>query len=646
VKTLRPDPRRLTTYATLTRTVEEAAALVASGDAECAPCTLRANYEGYTNDAVQRTVAALVSLVAAGDRPAAAWSGPIGFENEATGDGRMIEANALSWDTPVPLMWAPENNGGHQGAQVVGWITDITRDGSAIMGSGAFDLGSEVGREAYRHVQEGLTPGISMDLDDVSFEVRVKAELMGISAEGDMPMPEEPMQPQVDADGRVVVYEAASDDELMVTTSARIRGATLVATPAFAKALISLDTADALVASVTGATDLPVAGRDVAWDGAAAATRVFDFYTDGDTVDTAGVARAFLWRDADADPTTKGAYSLGFADIIDGALRIVPRGVAATAGGRGVDATDIPDADKGRVRSRICTLYAKIRAEFEDWPECPFSGGSNSGASVTASAAVEERDLVAPVLPPQAWFAAPDLDEPTPFTISDTGRVFGHIAVWGTCHIGYAGQCVTPPESSTNYSYFRTGEVMTEEGSLIAVGSITIDTGHAGDKMGALPAISHYDNTGTAVAYVAAGEDAHGIWVSGTLRADATPEQVRALRAAPISGDWRKVGAGMELVAALGVNVPGFPVPRTRALVAGGQMQSLVAAGMLAPRQVIRPGLPGALSEDDLRYLKHLANAERERQRREAPAAPDRLAAAAAMAKRVKVLAFATGLSR
>src|SRR3546814_3511774 len=91
-----------------------------------------------------------------------------------------------------------------------------------------------------------------------------------------------------------------------------------------------------------------------------------------------------------------------------------------------------------------------------------------------------------------------------------------------------------------------------------------------------------------------------------------------------MSGDWRKVGAGMELVAVLGVNVPGFPIPRTRALVAGGQMQSLVAAGMLAPRQVIRPGLPGSFSTDDLRYLKHLADAERERQRREAPASPER----------------------
>src|SRR3546814_9385437 len=68
-------------------------------------------------------------------------------------------------------------------------------------------------------------------------------------------------------------------------------------------------------------------------------------------------------------------------------------------------------------------------------------------ALVAAAAIVEEaeRALVAPVLPPAAWFGAPDLDEPTPFTISDNGREFGNIAAWGTCHIGDAGQCVTPP---------------------------------------------------------------------------------------------------------------------------------------------------------------------------------------------------------
>jgi hypothetical protein len=125
----------------------------------------------------------------------------------------------------------------------------------------------------------------------------------------------------------------------------------------------------ALAAAVTGRVDLPVADRAHDWDGAAATRRVFD-WADGDTD---RIGRAFLYRDPDADPTTQAAYKLGFADVIDGTLTIIPRGVAATAGGRGVDAADIPAAEKGRVRARICSLYARIRQDIEDWPECPFS---------------------------------------------------------------------------------------------------------------------------------------------------------------------------------------------------------------------------------------------------------------------------------
>lgn len=129
------------------------------------------------------------------------------------------------------------------------------------------------------------------------------------------------------------------------------------------------DLADqALAAAVTGSTTLPVADREREWDGSAAMRRVFD-WADGDT---SRIARAFLYRDPDADPTTQAAWKLGFADVINGTLTMVPRGVAATAGGRGVDAADIPEGEKGRIRSRICTLYGRIRDSIEDWPACPF----------------------------------------------------------------------------------------------------------------------------------------------------------------------------------------------------------------------------------------------------------------------------------
>lgn len=129
----------------------------------------------------------------------------------------------------------------------------------------------------------------------------------------------------------------------------------------------------ARAAAVTGDTSLPVGDRDREWDGAAATRRIFDEATSEDgTVDTDIIRQAFLYRDDDADPTTQAAWKLGFADIVDGILTIIPRGVAATAGGRGVDAADIPEDEKDRVRTRICGLYERIQTEFEDWPDCPF----------------------------------------------------------------------------------------------------------------------------------------------------------------------------------------------------------------------------------------------------------------------------------
>jgi hypothetical protein len=415
------------------------------------------------------------------------WSGPIVVENEMTGDARLIESGALRWDTlPIPLRWAREDTGGHQGAEVVGRIETIERAASGqILATGTFDVGSEVGREAYRQVAEGLTSGVSVDLDDIAFEVRVASEIIEASEAMWAEMMEggEPPEPETDDEGRVVVLKIGKDDEVMVTTDARIRAATIVAVPAFESARLA----------ITDHGDLALA--------------------------------------ASAAP------------------------------------------------------------------------GGTPALALVASAA--------PVNPPAAWFAAPTLTGPTALQVTEDGRVFGHLALWETCHTGYSGQCVTPPASNSGYAYFRTGALLTEDGTEVPVGALTVDTMHAPSRASAKASLAHYDHTGTAVAWVSAGEDEWGVWVAGALRSDASDEQVAVLRSSPLSGDWRRIGTSMELVAALAVNVPGFPVPRTRALVASGAMQSLVAAGMVAPDRVIAPGQPGALTSDDLRYLKRLAARER-----------------------------------
>lgn len=182
----------------------------------------------------------------------------------------------------------------------------------------------------------------------------------------------------------------------------------------------------------------------------------------------------------------------------------------------------------------------------------------------------------APIIPPRQWFSNPTLKEPTPITVTDDGRVFGHIAAWNVSHIGMP-RATKPPRSASNYAYFRTGVLRTEDGSDVPVGQLTLAGGHAPLNASAAQALKHYDDTSSAIADVSAGEDQHGIWVAGALRPEATPQQVRALRASAPSGDWRTINGRLELVAVCQVNVPGFPVARS--IVAGGHMMALVAAG-------------------------------------------------------------------
>lgn len=188
----------------------------------------------------------------------------------------------------------------------------------------------------------------------------------------------------------------------------------------------------------------------------------------------------------------------------------------------------------------------------------------------------------APIIPPKKWFTNPRLDNATPLTTTDDGRVFGHIALWDTNHIGLP-RATRPPRSATNYAYFCTGALRTDEGD-VYVGQLTLAGGHADMTFSARDAVKHYDDTDSAVADVTAGEDEYGIWVAGALRPEVTPQQVRAFRASAPSGDWRPIDGRLELVAVCNVNVPGFPIARS--LVAGGQIQALVAAGALPLAQM------------------------------------------------------------
>lgn len=216
----------------------------------------------------------------------------------------------------------------------------------------------------------------------------------------------------------------------------------------------------------------------------------------------------------------------------------------------------------------------KDKAEADNAP--PFAVAASAAGAPTADAQWT---------PPAEWFADPELTGPTPIDVDPaTGRVFGHLATWESCHIGSPagpGVCISPPHSATGYALFHQSRQRTSAG-VLPVGLLTMGTGHAALRKNATAAAAHYDNTGSQAAAVRAGEDAYGIWVAGAVLPDVTGGDRVRLGLARFSGDWRTVGGSLELVAALAVNTPGFPVTR-RQTGEDNEEFSLVAAGFVPP---------------------------------------------------------------
>lgn len=307
--------------------------------------------------------------------------------------------------------------------------------------------------------------------------------------------------------------------------------------------------------------------------------------------------KGFLWWDQGA-PEQKNSYKLPLATVRDHKMVLVPRAVKAMeqmlASVPG--AVDIPDDDMEAVLAAIQVIQQRVDANG------PGAQQDSPAVEVVTAGAVG-----APVAPPREWFEDPKLDGPTPIAVTADGRVMGHLAAWGTCHAGIGNQCVMAPRTRTSYKYFLNGTVITAQGNAVRVGKITAGTGHADTRLGWVPASDHYDNTGKQVAIVSSGEDRWGIWVAGALVPEADDTDAAMLRRSPLSGDWRRINGNLELVAALAVNTPGFPIV---SLNASGEPDVLCAAGVINEDGTIVGLDPDGLNESERTLLNRLAEQE------------------------------------
>ena len=120
--------------------------------------------------------------------------------------------------------------------------------------------------------------------------------------------------------------------------------------------------------AVTSFQDLPLAERAREWDGGAAEQRV-RAWAGAEDGPNERYRDAHVWYDADKKDNFT-AYKLLVADVVDGRLTAVPRGVMAAGnvmqGSRG--GVDLPARDIDRVKSHLAKYYEKMgdSAPWED----------------------------------------------------------------------------------------------------------------------------------------------------------------------------------------------------------------------------------------------------------------------------------------
>jgi hypothetical protein len=106
--------------------------------------------------------------------------------------------------------------------------------------------------------------------------------------------------------------------------------------------------------------DLPLADRDRKWDAGAAEKRVRK-WASAEGEPNAKYRDAHVWYDA-GSKNNFTAYKLLIADVVDGKLAAVPRGVMAAGnimdGARG--GIDLPKDDISRVKSHLAKYYRKM----------------------------------------------------------------------------------------------------------------------------------------------------------------------------------------------------------------------------------------------------------------------------------------------
>ncbi|MEW2633348.1 phage minor head protein [Streptomyces sp. NPDC048389] len=512
----------------------------------------------------------------------------LAFENEETGDGRIFAANSLYWDKdPAPLQYADEMLMGHEGAELAGSIDSFARDGDRITGKGVLYTSRPAGADAAMLLEEGAPLGVSVDLDDVDVEFvdRTMSEdedgflvlAASLPAMSLMRLPDDAWMITAqtaaewtasgaalsraqhavqlitgpggvvsaaalraaftttgvltaaagdpdDPDGGVVVHSERTGDFLLRITRARVRGATLVAMPAYSRARIVLDPLEdeeeAAAAAVTAAGPSEAHHQVVAYVSASpvpvGARQVATAL--GISMES---ARGHLSRAVEAGRLVRLAPGLYVG------ASTMPEGPEATA------AALAPDGEDPGLTELVASAWSAMR----DAP--PF---------------------------PAEWFAEPTDEELPPGSggvhYAD-GRIYGWVAQAGEPHAGMPGRNLTIDSlGDIDLTHFLRARFKLDNGQFVRAGAFTMNVGHHRDGAECETASCQYDDTRTVAGIVTVGMNERGMWFSGAS-APWLSEWDRTVFQACQPSYHMKQGPGgkWQLRAVLSVPVPGHSSP-------------------------------------------------------------------------------------
>ncbi|MER6980676.1 hypothetical protein ABT317_27820, partial [Streptomyces carpinensis] len=565
-----------------------------------------------------------------------AWSTPgdtaIAFENEETGDGRVFAPGSLYWETdPMPLQYADEMNGGHDGAELCGAINTAARDGNRITASGVLYLNRYAGMDAATLLEDGAPLGVSADLDDVDVEFvdktldpeedgwlfasahlahasvltledgsvmlsgsaraewvastggdmtrhgfdlqlvtgpggTVSAATIRAAFEGSGVLTAAAGDPD-DPESGIVVHEEKAGDFLVRITRARLRGATLVAMPAYNRARIVLDPLEETASS--SAPVILAASDDVH-------ERVVTYVCTSPTaVGARDVANALGIRMHTA------RHHLNRAARSGRIFRIAP--------GQFVPASTLPE---GVHDDEETSAAASAPTEPLDLP---------SEIEASAWRAIQQMPPM-----PAEWFREPTVEE-----LPDgsggvhykDGRVFGFVATMDEPHAGYPGKNLTVRKLAAqglDFTHFLRAKRQLDDGTTVRVGAMTMNVGHHRDGAECETASCQFDDTRTVGAIITSGLSERGIWFSGAA-APWLSEWDRAVFQACQPSYHLKQGRDgkWQLRAVLTVPVPGHSTPLVAAIHAVAERSQLALAASAAGLLPAPDTLPGQDQDTD-----------------------------------------------